>query len=174
MVRKIVRSGNEILRKKSRPVKAIDKKILKLIQDLSETLAIQKEPEGVGLAACQVGVNLQIFVMMDKGKIRPIVNPKVISTSKAKLSTQKKGSIMEGCLSLPNYYAPLSRSKTVTIRYSNPQGKITTETFTGFEAQIVQHEIDHLNGVMFLERLLEQKKKLYKMVSDGWEEVELV
>ena len=174
MVRKIVRSGNPILREKSKPVKKIDKKVLKLVQDLSDTLKVQKDPEGVGLAACQVGINLKIFVMVNKGKIKPIINPEIISTSKAKISTEKRGSIMEGCLSLPNYYTPLSRSRTVTLKYRVPEGKEVTETFNGFEAQIVQHEMDHLNGVMFLDRLLEQKKKLYKMAGDGWEEVELV
>jgi peptide deformylase len=174
MIRKIVKSGSKSLREVSKPVKKIDKKVLSLINDLTDTLRIQKDPEGVGLAACQVGVNLRIFVMLSSGKIIPIVNPEVLNLSKEKVRNKKVDSIMEGCLSLPNYYAPLKRAKEVTLKYLTPKGAHVNKTFRGFEAQIVQHEIDHLNGAMFLDRLLEQKQKLYKMTGNDWEEVEIV
>lgn len=174
MIRKIVKSGNKVLREVSKPVKKIDKKILALITDLTDTLKIQKEPGGVGLAACQIGVNLKIFVMLSKGKIVPVINPEIISLSEEKVSPKKNNSIMEGCLSLPNYFTPLSRAKEVTLKYLTPGGKTVTETFVGFEAQIVLHEMDHLNGLMFLDRLLEQKRKLYKLSGSEWEEVEII
>jgi peptide deformylase len=82
--------------------------------------------------------------------------------------------LMEGCLSLPNYYTPLSRSKEVTLKYMNEKGEELTEIFHNFEAQIVQHEVDHLSGIMFVDRLLEQKKTLYKLVNNEWEEVEII
>ena len=174
MIRKIVKSGNKVLREVSKPVKKIDKKILTLITDLTDTLKIQKEPEGVGLAACQIGVNLKIFVMLAKGKIVAVVNPEIISLSEEKVNPKKANTIMEGCLSLPNYYTPLSRAKEVTLKYLTAENKTVTETFSGFEAQIVQHEMDHLNGLMFLDRLLEQKRKLFKLSGSEWEEVEII
>ncbi len=175
MVRKILRSKDPLLRKVSKPIKKIDKKVLGLIGDLKDTLAKQKEPEGVGLAACQIGVNLRLFVMVKSRKIIPIINPEILEVSgkKAKLKT-KAGSILEGCLSLPNYYAPLKRSSSIKIKYLTPEGEETVESFAGFEAQIVQHEIDHLNGIMFLQRLFEQKKPLYQLENGEWVEVELV
>jgi len=81
---------------------------------------------------------------------------------------------MEGCLSLPHYYGPLKRSDHITLKYLSPEGKEVTEDFVGFTAQIVQHEIDHLNGILFVDRLLEVKKPLYKLEGDSWEEVELI
>jgi len=175
MVRKIVGSKDPVLRKPSRPVGKIDKKILNLIRDLTDTLAKQKDPEGVGLAAPQVGVNLRIFVMAKGKEIVPVINPEIIEVSKKQTTKKKKGhSILEGCLSLPNYYTPLKRADRVKLKYLTPQGETKVEEFTGFSAQIVQHEVDHLNGVMFVDRLLEQKKPLYKMEDGEWIEVELV
>ncbi len=85
-----------------------------------------------------------------------------------------KQEILEGCLSLPYYYGPLVRSPKITVRYLNEKGEKTTETFDGFNAQIILHEIDHLNGILFIDRLLEEKKPLYKVDGDEWEEVELI
>jgi peptide deformylase len=108
------------------------------------------------------------------GKIIPVVNPQILEVSKRKISQKQKGhSILEGCLSLPNYYTPLKRADSVKLKYTTPQGTEKTEVFTGFSAQIVQHEVDHLNGIMFIDRLLEQKKPLYKMENGEWIEVEL-
>jgi peptide deformylase len=175
MVRKILRSGNPLLRKVSKPVKKIDKKVLALIADLTDTLAIQKDPEGVGLAACQIGVNLRLFVMARNKKIVPVINPKILTVGKKSVQGKvKKGEILEGCLSLPNYYTPLARPGKIRVKYLTPQGKEVTEEFSGFQAQIVQHEIDHLDGKMFLDRLLEQKKPLYQLENGEWVEVELV
>ena len=175
MVRKILRSGNPLLRKASKPVKKIDKKVLSLIADLKDTLAIQKDPEGVGLAACQIGINLRIFVMVKDKKIVPVVNPEIVNLSKKTVKVKtKRGDILEGCLSLPNYYAPLTRSGSIKVKYLSPEGKQVVEVFDGFQAQIVQHEIDHLNGKMFLDRLLEQKKPLYQLENGEWVEVELI
>lgn len=174
MIRKIIKSGNPILRRKAKTVNKIDKKVLDLITDLTDTLRVQKEPEGVGLAACQIGENLSVFVMLKKGQIVPVVNPKVIKLSSAKITLEKAKTLMEGCLSLPNYYSPLIRAKEITIQYLNISEEEVTETFSGFEAQIVQHEIDHLNGIMFLDRLLKQKTKLYKLEGNDWEEVEII
>ena len=173
MVRKILRTTDPNLRVASHPVAKIDKKILDLIEDLKDTLVSQKDPEGVGLAAPQIGKTVRIFVMLDSGVPRAIINPEVIKLGAKIKAKTKKGQIMEGCLSLPNYYGPLKRAADITIKYSTSDGKEKIETFSGFTAQIVQHEIDHLNGILFIDRLLEQKKKLYKLEKDEWEEVEI-
>ena len=80
---------------------------------------------------------------------------------------------MEGCLSLPHYYGPLLRPDKVKAKYLNEKGDTVTETFHGFEAQIIQHEVDHLVGILFVDRLLEQKKPLFELVDDEWQEVEI-
>lgn len=178
MIRKVLASGDPILRKKSKVVGKIDKKILSLIQDLKDTLAVQKEPEGVGLAAPQIGKNLQVFLASYKKFQRVVINPKIIKvekgTKKSKDTKRPKSEILEGCLSLPNYYGPLKRAKKVTIEYLSETGEKVSETFEGFNAQIILHEIDHLNGILFVDRLLEAKKPLYKLNGKEWEEFELV
>ncbi len=182
MIQKILGSHDPRLRITSKPVAKIDKKILGLIQDLKDTLAVQKDPEGVGLAAPQLGKNLQIFVINFKNIQRVVINPEILEikenwkNKQACRSRDKKPGfkIMEGCLSLPNYYSPIKRASLVKIKYINENGKKTIEDFKDFYAQIILHEMDHLKGTLFIDRLLEQKKKLYKLEHDEWEEVELV
>lgn len=185
MVQKIVQSGNPTLRRLSKPVEKIDKKVQKLIQDLKDTLSVQKDPEGVGLAAPQIGINLRVFAIDFKNLKRIVINPEIISRAwpsgleikKVKLpikEKQKKNEILEGCLSLPHYYGPLKRDGYVKLKYLDENGEEIIEEFKDFNAQIILHEIDHLNGFLFIDRLLEQKKKLYKLdESDEWEEVEI-
>ena len=177
MIQKILQSGNPLLRAKSKPVHTVDKKVLQLVQDLKDTLKIQKDPEGIGLAAPQIGKNLQVFLADFKDFKRVVINPKIISIGKRKeeRGKRKKGKeILEGCLSLPYYYGPLKRSEKVTLEYLNEKGEKVTEKFEGFNAQIILHEVDHLNGVLFIDHLLKEKKPLYKVEGDEWEEVELV
>ena len=183
MIQKILLSSDPVLRQKSKPVLKVDKKILKLIQDLKDTLSVQKEPEGIGLAAPQIGKNLRIFVANYKGFDRVVINPEILSVEKPKLhpapSTSLKASrdkkeILEGCLSLPYYYGPLKRAPKITIKYLDEKGKEVTETFEGFNAQIIMHEIDHLEGILFVDHLLKEKKPLYKVDGDEWEEIELI
>jgi peptide deformylase len=80
---------------------------------------------------------------------------------------------MEGCLSLPNYNGPLTRNNKITIKYLAETGEPRQESFEGFEAQIIQHEIDHLEGILFVDHLIKQNKPLYELVNGEWEEVEL-
>jgi peptide deformylase len=177
MIQKILQSKDPILRRKSKPVTVVDKKILKLVQDLRDTLSIQKEPEGVGLAAPQIGKNLRVFIANYKGFDRVVINPEILKIEKIATKTNIKKSkkeILEGCLSLPYYYGPLKRAPKITIKYLNEKGEEVTETFEGFNAQIIMHEIDHLEGVLFVDHLLREKKPLYKVQGDEWEEVELI
>lgn len=173
MVRKIVSADDRLLRKKAKPVTKIDKKIKNIIKDLKDTLVAQKNPEGVGLAAPQIGKSLRMFVMLQKNKkIRVVINPEVVNVAK---KDNKDPEAMEGCLSIPHYYGPLTRPESITIKFLNEKGEKVEETFKGFDAQIVQHEIDHLEGKLFVDRLLDQKKPLYKFSDEGeWEEVDFV
>lgn len=177
MICKIVQSGEKKLREKCKTVIRFDKKILKLIQDLKDTLEIQNDPEGVGLAAPQIGVNLQVFAVKYKNFKRIVVNPEILAIKNsphAAKAPRGKNEILEGCLSLPHYYGPLKRENYVKLKYLSEEGKEVIEEFKNFNAQIILHEIDHLNGIMFVDRLLEQKKKLYKLdKNDEWEEVEI-
>lgn len=207
-IRKIVTTKDAGLREKSRPVGGVDKKLLQLVKDLEDTLSAQNDPEGVGLAAPQIGVNLRVFIMRYRGKIVPIINPEIISMSEktnepeeqqtinnkepafAKASAGKQNDyIMEGCLSLPYYYGPVKRTWEVTLKYQvlkergtrHPSTSLGTswalgtriKTFKDFSAKIIQHEVDHLDGKIFVDRLLEQKRKLYEMKGKRWEEVEI-
>jgi peptide deformylase len=177
MVKKILLSSDPVLRQKSKPVLKIDTKILKLIQDLKDTLSVQKEPEGIGLAAPQIGKNLRIFVASYKEFNRVVINPEIVKIDKSQVISHKSKSrkeILEGCLSLPYYYGPLKRAGKITIKYLNEKGEEITETFEGFNAQIIMHEIDHLEGVLFVDHLLKEKKPLYKVDGDEWEEIELI
>lgn len=173
MVKKILKADDPKLRTKTKPVKKVDKKILSLITDLKETLVAQKEPEGIGLAAPQIGKSLKIFVVKVDDKLKIFINPEIITISKEKSEKEEK-QIMEGCLSIPHYYGPLKRAKKIRVKYLTPEGKERVEVFEGLPAQIIQHEIDHLKGVLFVDRLLEQKKPLYKLEKDEWEKVDLM
>lgn len=173
MILNILDAKQPSLRKKSKPVKKIDKKIKKLIQDMEETLRAQRDPEGVGLAAPQVGKNLRIFLMKPTDDIVVIINPKVISKKKLVTKTKKEPKILEGCLSLPHFYGPLIRDPEITIEYLDIKGNKLRKTFNDFEAQLIQHEIDHLNGVLFVDILLKEGKPLYEYNDGEWERVEL-
>lgn len=175
MVQKILPSKSPVLRDISKKVLKIDKKIKNLVQDLKDTLLAQKDPEGVGLAAPQIGKNLRIFVI-NHGQINKVfINPEVLEIkTKSKVKKPKSHDILEGCLSLPNYYGPVKRPDYVKISYINENGKTVEEAFNNLFAQIVLHEVDHLNGILFVDKLLESKKPLYKVEKGKWEEVELI
>lgn len=182
MIKKIVPSTDLKLRKISKPVKKIDKRVKGIIKDLKDTLFAKKEPEGVGLAAPQIGKNIRVFLVNYKGFTRIVVNPKIIKIEKTKQKTKTmkdkhkhEHEILEGCLSLMGYYGPLKRADKVTLEYLSEEGKKVVETFSDFHAQIILHEVDHLDGILFVDKLLEQKKKLYRIdKNDEWEEVTIV
>lgn len=180
MLRKIVDVKTASLRQKSKKVKAIDKKLLDLVKDMQETLNAQQDPEGVGLAAPQIGKNIRLFIINFGRDNKVIINPEIMSIDehrskfKSKSDKTKKDDVLEGCLSLPHYYGPIKRAKRLTLKYMDISGNTKIEEFTGFLAHIVQHEVDHLNGILFIDRILEQKVPVYKFTGDNWEEVDLI
>lgn len=134
---------NPILRKKSKPIKSIDKKLKKFIKDM---IATMHEAKGVGIAAPQVGVNdrLCIVTLNDK-KVVPMINPEIIYKSDEKEWGE------EGCLSLPKEFGDVERSKEITVTYLDESENQITLKLKDFNARVVQHEIDHLDGVLFID-----------------------
>lgn len=163
---KIVTIPNPTLRKKSKPVK-VDEKTLKLVKDLKKSL-INKEGKitGVGLAAIQIGADKRVFVAFSEAskKFLTFINPEIIWVSKR--LTNKKEKRYEGCLSIPNRWAIIQRPKEVKVRYQTESGQIQVRKFTGPLSRIIQHEYDHLEGILFTDRALEQKAKIYRLKKD--------
>lgn len=161
----IVNAPDQILSQKAKPVDKIDGGIIKLIQQMEESLDAATDPIGVGLAAPQVGKELRIFIAKPslKSKMSVFINPKVIkSSSLQKKVSKEKTRKLEGCLSLPNVWGEVLRYNEVFLEYENEKGQKINKKFTGFLATIVQHEVDHLDGILFPKRVLEQKGTLYK------------
>jgi len=172
---KLVDSQHPALRSKAKKVKKFDKKLETLISEMQKTLKAQKDPEGIGLAAPQIGKALQIFIIDYEGTEKIIINPKIIKIAnlgKIKAKKEEKN-LLEGCLSIPYYYGPVERKNFIEISYQNEKGEEITEKFEGFMAHIVQHEIDHLNGILFVDHIISQNKKLYLDNNGEWEEIEL-
>lgn len=152
-VRQVREQPDAILRKKAKKVPTIDGSIQRLIDDMVETM--QKE-KGVGLAAPQVGVSLQIAVLqMPEEEPFAIINPKIVKRSGER-------EVAEGCLSVPGYQGDIKRSVSVTVKGLNRQGKAMRIKATGLRAQALEHEIDHLNGILYIDHI-ESDDKLYKI-----------
>ena len=138
--------GDEILRKKSGEVEVVDDKIREILEDMVETM---HKYNGVGLAAPQIGLLKRLIVIDlydDKGPIK-LVNPEIIKEK----GTQE---VEEGCLSFPNKFAKIIRPEEVTIKALNENGKTVKISAKGLLAQALSHEIDHLNGILFVDKII--------------------
>lgn len=173
-------------------VQSRDKKVLEFIKNLEETLLKKKNPPGVGLSAPQVGKSWRIFSTLlpkDKPVLQTYINPTIVSASKKltlgneklkaisyKLKADREP-ILEGCLSIPGIYGPVYRHEWVKLEYqllnakSSKQNALSVKpyalskkvsTFSGFPARVLQHELDHLDGILFTDRALQQKLPLYE------------
>jgi len=164
---KIIQAPNPILFKKTRPVLKIDKKIKKLIENMKKTLLAQIDPPGVGLAANQVGIDLSLFIMK-KTKKSPFfifINPKIVKTVFEEDSLYKKKPIkLEGCLSVPKIWANIKRAQRLLLEYQTDDESFEKKQawFSGLEAVIIQHEVDHLEGIIFTQRAIAQNQPLYE------------
>lgn len=145
-IRKIREEGDEILKKKSREIEEIDDRILELLEDMVETM---HKYNGVGLAAVQVGVLKRAIVIDlydDKGPIK-LINPVIVKE-------EGEQEVEEGCLSFPNKYAKLIRPAKVTVEALNEKGKKVKINAKELLAQALSHEIDHLNGIVFVDKMI--------------------
>ncbi len=139
---KIVKVGDEVLRKKCRPVEVINQRTLQLLDDMAETM---RDAQGVGLAAPQVGVLRRIVVIeVEEGNLIELINPKIIAYAGEQDGT-------EGCLSVPNKWGTVKRPMHVTVRATNRHGEEFEITGSELLARAFCHEIDHLDGKLYID-----------------------
>jgi peptide deformylase len=152
-----------VLKQRAKKIHRVDDAARRLVQDLTDT--VESTPNGAGLAAPQIGVPLRAIVTHIEGKTRAVINPEIVEESEDEIEAE------EGCLSIPGWYGPVLRKRAVTVRGLGPNGKSVKIKAEDFEARVFQHEIDHLNGILFTERM-EDPGKLHR-VEDEDEEEEL-
>lgn len=177
----IVQAPHPVLGSPSKPIAKIDQEIKKLISEMTDTLLHATDPEGVGLAAPQVAKGLQLFIVKESpdDPLLVFINPQVTFPKGATLSSdeevkdgEKKEVKLEGCLSLQDIWGIVHRYPKVIVEYMDEHGTTHKKEFDGFLATIIQHEYDHLQGILFPRRVLEQKGQLYKSVKNKKGEVE--
>ena len=154
---RVIKYGNPILRMKARRINKIDNRIRQLVDDMILTMAIDG---GIGLAAPQVAESLTLLVVdhsliFEDGEPTAYINPAIIAS-------EGESVMEEGCLSIPDIHEEVRRSEIITLRYQNIDGESKEDKFDGLLARVLQHEIDHLNGVLFVDRISALKKQLLK------------
>ena len=142
MIKPILTLPNNKLRQKSDEVINFDKNLGNLITDLSDTLQIQTDPPGLGLSAPQIGVFKRVFVAIVRNKVKAFANPMILKFS------QNQVALLEGCFSVPELYGHVTRPAEIDLEAYDKQGKKVKGHFKGLAARIIQHEVDHLNGVL--------------------------
>ena len=142
-IRPILLLGDPLLRQKAKRVTRFDESIQELIDDMIETL---RAAPGLGLAAPQVGVLLRVVVTDVDGQITVLCNPQIVET-------EGEYEPEEGCLSIPGYVANVKRALKIAVRAKNRRGKEIKIKADGLLAHVIQHEVDHLDGVLFIDRL---------------------
>jgi peptide deformylase len=147
----IITLGNEILKQKAETIRDFDDK---LKTTFDEMFNILRNDKGVGLAGPQIGLMKRIFVThVEKDEPRVFINPSIIETSQETVKAE------EGCLSVPGVYADVIRSESVKVQAWNEKGKPFTMETSGLLARVIQHECDHLDGILFLDRLSDEKRE---------------
>jgi peptide deformylase len=155
-LREIITLPDKRLRLKSEPVKAVTKALRELVEDMFETMYAAP---GIGLAAIQIGVTQRVVTMDLAKKDEPkapqvFINPEIVSSS------AEKATYEEGCLSIPDYYEEVERPVTVKVRFMDLDGKPQEIEADGLLATCLQHEIDHLNGVLFIDHISKLKRDM--------------
>lgn len=140
---RILKIGDPLLKQKTKKVEIIDKKIKELVKEMKR---IMIEAGGVGLAANQIGENVSIFVAQWKNKFYTLINPEIVKNSNKILLLE------EACLSVPNKLGLVPRYQWVTVKGLNLNGKVKKIKAIGTLGQIFQHEIDHLNGILYIDK----------------------
>lgn len=143
---------NTILRKASEKVLKIDGRIKKLLKKMEQTM---KKANGIGIAAPQIGENLRMCIClfnqgMPEQVLVPMINPEITDIAAEKIIQE------EGCLSAPGIFGNVPRAKNLTVTFVNPQGKQQTLQLEGMNARIVQHELDHLEGTLCIDKFIKK------------------
>ena len=171
VLRKILTEPNKILRQKSQPVEQVNKDIQKLMDDMLETMYAAP---GIGLAAIQVGVPKRVIVMdidQKEGKKNPMffINPEIIEKA------ENYSTYEEGCLSVPGQFAEIDRPEKCYVRYLDYNGQKKEIKAEGMLATCIQHEMDHLEGILFIDYLSKLKKTMIiKKLSKTKKEIERI
>lgn len=155
--------GDPVLRQKTKKIENFDEEFKLLIERM---YAEMYRSDGVGLAAPQVGMPYKFFVMDDGETKRTVINPKIKSFSEEPITFE------EGCLSIPEIFAEIERPKTIKVEYYNENGEKIEEELTDYTARIFQHENDHLDGILFTDKLSvvakqRIKKRLNELIKEG-------
>ena len=140
----IKKAGDTVLKEICQPVAKIDNKIRRLLDDMAETMY---EANGVGLAAPQVGITSRIVVIDVGDGLLELINPVIVEREGTTIDT-------EGCVSIPDIFGEVERSSKVTVEFTNRRNKKQQITGEGLLARCFQHELDHLDGVLFIDRAL--------------------
>ena len=141
-LRNIRRQGDPVLRKKAVPVTRFNEQLHRLLDDMVETMI---KAQGAGLAAPQIGISKKIIVLRDEDKILEIINPEITESEGESID-------IEGCLSFPGLYGEVPRSARVAVSGQDRGGREIRVSGEGFLARVLQHEIDHLHGILFVDR----------------------
>ena len=154
-----------ILKQVAEPVEEIDESVVAVVQDLVDTML--DAGHSVGIAATQIGI-LQRVVVVDVSNSKlgrdnhhgllEMINPEIIERSGSKV-------MREGCMSVPDYTGNVTRAEQIVVEFTNPDGQLRVIEASGFEAVAIQHEIDHLDGLLFLDRVSSLKTDLYRRKS---------
>ncbi|AIF51938.1 peptide deformylase [Pelosinus sp. UFO1] len=141
-IMEVRKAGDKVLKTKAEPVLHVDKRIRKLLDDMAQTMY---SADGVGLAAPQVGVSLRVIVIDVNEELIELINPVITKSEGCELGN-------EGCLSIPGVFGEVERFAEVTVTGLNRFGKNISITGTGLLSRALQHEIDHLDGILFIEK----------------------
>lgn len=149
-VLEVLKAGHPVLKQVAQPVDHVNKKMRAFIEDMAETMY---KTDGVGLAAPQVGVSKRIIVVDDGNGLQALINPQIIKAEGSQWGP-------EGCLSVPGYFGDVERYEKVIVTAIDPNNKKLRIEAEGFLARIFQHEIDHLEGHLFIEKAVNLKKQV--------------
>ncbi len=162
MIKNILKipQDEQALRQKSQEVTTFDKSVETLIGDLQDTIEAQVDPIGLGLSAPQIGVFKRVFIARIRNKLKSFVNPKITKFG------SKETSFLEGCFSVPDLYGHVIRPSEIDIESCDMHGKKAAIHYIGVPARIIQHELDHLDGVLFIDHVHNQNGKVFKVEKD--------
>ncbi|MBS7576857.1 MULTISPECIES: peptide deformylase [unclassified Enterococcus] len=147
MIREIVVLPDEGLRQQTEQINEITSETLDLLDDLYDTMI---SGDGVGIAAPQIGESVKIaMVQLDDGELLELINPKIILATGSDI-------FVEGCLSIPNMYGTVRRNTKIVVNYLDRDGEQCQIIAEAYLARVIQHEIDHLNGILFIDKMIEE------------------
>lgn len=147
-IRNVVKVGDDLLRKKSKPVKNFDENLWELLDDMRETMY---KNNGMGLAAVQVGVLKRVIIIEANNMFMELINPEIISMSGSDIEK-------EGCLSVGSKYEYVKRPMQITVKAQDRLGYDFTITGEKYLARVLCHEIDHLDGILFIDKVVKNHK----------------